>query len=60
MDSTDEQFGGCDSDETLDLERLGLSAEDDISLHWTWSEDVDGGGLVSLDLSLEVDTSESS
>jgi len=52
--------GRASDSELIDLDLLGLSSEDEISLHWTWSEEVEGNGLLSLDLSLEVDTSESS
>ena len=52
--------GRASESELIDLDLLGLSSEDEISLHWTWSEEVEGNGLLSLDLSLEVDTSESS
>ena len=58
-DSVSDEGRASDS-ELIDLDLLGLSSEDEISLHWTWSEEVEGNGLLSLDLSLEVDTSESS
>lgn len=55
-DSVSDEGRASDS-ELIDLDLLGLSSEDEISLHWTWSEEVEGNGLLSLDLSLEVDTS---